>query len=135
MARFTLDESNALLPLVKAIAAEIAERRGQRRNLGRIREDLEKANTPEGLNRSLSNLDARIFEHDTALARASHELEGLGLTVLRLNPLTVHFPGRTRNRHVVFCWQEGEQDLCHGHELGEEEEPRRPLMVRIIDAT
>jgi hypothetical protein len=134
MTQFTLDHSSALLPLVRTIADEIVERRGEKHRLGRIRDELESVPTPEGLTRSLADLAARIFEHDTGLRRAVGEIEALGLSLLRLNPLTIHFPGRTRTGDVVFCWQEGEESLCHGHALGEEEEPRRPLKVRVVDA-
>jgi len=132
-ATFTLDEANSHLPLVRAIAAEIMERRKLRRRLTRERERLEGAATPEGLTLALSDLDARIFEQDQGLDQAQQELLDLGLVVLRTNPLTVHFPGETRNSQVVFCWQEGERSVCHGHAVGEEQEPRRPLKVRITD--
>ena len=133
MARYTLDQSTTILPLVKTIAQEFVERREQRRLLIRERELLSNAATPEGLNLSLTELDANIFSHSNGIARANEELEELGLQVLRQQPLTIHFPGRTRTGNVVFCWQEGEDSLCHGHAVGEEEEPRRPLQVRIID--
>lgn len=134
MAQFTLDQSSALLPLVRTIAEEIVQRRTERQRLTRVRDELESAATPEGLNSSLADLDARILEHDAGMRRSTRELESLGLTVLRINPLTVHFPGRTRNGNVVFCWQEGETSVCHGHLVGEEEEPRRPLKVRVVDS-
>ena len=134
MAQFTLDQSTARLPLVGAIADEIVERRGERIRLVRLRDRLESSTSPEGLVSSLAELDARIFELDTGLSRSVAEIEHLGLKLLRLNPLTIHFPGRTRNGEVVFCWQEGEGSVCHGHALGEEEEPRRPLKVRVVDA-
>ncbi|MHC4513400.1 MAG: DUF2203 family protein [Planctomycetota bacterium] len=132
-ATFSLDEANSQLPLVVAIAAEITERRKLRRRLIRQREGLEAAATPEGLTLALSDLDARIFEQDQGLERCQQELRDLGLVVLRTNPLTVHFPGETRNSKVVFCWQEGERSVGHGHAVGEEQEPRRPLKVRITD--
>ena len=135
MAEFTLDQCSALLPLVGAIADEIVERRGEQQRLVRLRDRLESTNSPEGLTNSLSELDARIFELDSGLARSIAELENLDLKLLRVDPLTIHFPGRTRNGEVVFCWQEGERSVCHGHAIGEEEEPRRPLKVRVVDAS
>lgn len=142
---YTLAEANQALPLIRAIAAELAERRSERRALRRRRELLEGANTPEGLREELAELDARIWEHDEALARCRHEFEELGMTVLRTNPLTIHIPGVTGTPGasgkpvadrtgptpaVVFCWQEGEAAVGHGHPLGEEEDQRRPLRVR-----
>ena len=141
--RYTLKEANQVLKLVRVIAAEMLERRNDRRGLARRRDQLEMAETPEGLRSELAELDARIWEHDEALYHCKHELEDLGLVVLRTNPLTVHIPGRSlpakgrkskanaeaSDREVVFCWQEGEDDVCFGHPLGEEEHQRRPLRV------
>lgn len=126
---YTLQEANQALKLVRAIAAELLERRTERRSLARQREQLEAAETPEGLRSELAELDARIWEHDDALVRCKGELEGLSMTVLRTNPLTVHIPGTSRSGAVVFCWQEGEASVCFGHPPGEEEHQRRPLRV------
>ncbi len=130
-AHFTLKDANRLLPLLRGIGAEIEERRTERQRLARIREDLEAASTPEGLQQSLADLDARIFEHRAAIQSAVAEFESLGLTVLRMNPVTVHIPGRTQRGPIVFCWQLGEEGIEHGHMLGEEDDPRRPLKVTV----
>ena len=127
---YTLQEANQVLRLLRSIAVEVVERRTCRRALARQRSQLEAAVTPEGLRGELAELDARIWEHDEALARCKKELEELGMTVLRTNPLTVHIPGQGRRGEVVFCWQEGETSVCFGHPVGDEEHPRRPLRVR-----
>ncbi|MEO6597901.1 MAG: DUF2203 family protein [Planctomycetota bacterium] len=127
---YSLQEANQALRLVRAIAAEMLERRTSRRALARQREQLEAAVTPEGLRSELAELDARIWEHDEATGRCKAELEDLSMTVLRTNPLTIHIPGMSRTGTVVFCWQEGEGSVCYGHPIGEEEHQRRPLRVR-----
>ncbi len=126
---YTLPEANQVLKLVRAISAELLERRTARRSLSRQRDQLEAASTPEGLRSELAELDARIWEHDEGLTRCKSELEDLSMTVLRTNPLTVHIPGTSRTGAVVFCWQEGESSVCFGHPPGEEEHQRRPLRV------
>ena len=148
--RYNLKEANQVLKLVRVISDEMLERRNDRHRLARRRAQLETAQTPEGLRSELSELDARIWEHDEAIYNCKHELEDLGLTILRTNPLTVHIPGRsapatsrrasgrktakaqatsTPSKEIVFCWQEGEDDVGFGHPLGEEEDQRRPLRV------
>ena len=70
--------------------------------------------------------------HEKVLEMPRHamdELVHLDLSILRLNPVTVHIPGRSAGRPVVFCWQVGDTSIGHGHELGEENDPRRPLKV------
>lgn len=132
---YTLTDTNSLLPLVRAIAAEIVERRSERLELLRRRERLEAAYSPEGFSGALADLDARIYRLDEGIENACRELTDLGLTVLRTNPLTVHFPGTTRTGPIVFCWQEGEDRVTFGHPSGEEEDPRRPLKLRVSDSS
>lgn len=129
---YTLPEANQILRLLRAIAVEFVERRASRKQLGRERDQLEHAHTPEGLSQELAELDARIYEHDEALFACRKEIEGLGMTVLRTNPLTVHIPGQSRSGPVVFCWEEGEGDVCFGHPVGEEMDQRRPLRLKAI---
>ena len=128
---YSFPEANEVLKLVRAIAAEWIERRTLRRKLDRQRRQLEAAVTPEGLRGELAELDARIWEQDEGIARCRLELEGLGMTIFRTSPLTIHIPGHSKNGPVVFCWQEGEAGaVCYGHPVGDEKEHRRPLKVR-----
>ena len=128
--RFTLDQANELLPLLRSIATEIRERRAEQRELSRTRDGLEAARTPEGLDASLDDLEFRLRETRAGVRLAVGEIEALGGHVLRLTPLTVHIPGTTRRGDLVFCWQDGEERIGHGHPPGEEDDPRRPLRVR-----
>lgn len=129
---YTLADANRVLNLVRTIAEEIVERRGTLRCQHRRRELFESCRTPEGMTSTLANLDLRIREEEEAIATCRVELEDLGMTVLRTNPLTVHIPGHSRSGSVVFCWEEGEDSVCFGHPVGEEEEPRRPLRLKAI---
>ena len=128
--RYTLQEADALVPLLGAIAEEIQERRAEQRELARLRDELKAARTPEGLQASLVEIDARLHELAMGLREALLELATLGGSILRLNPLTVHLPGRTRSGEIVFCWQSGEARVGHGHLPGQEDQPPRPLRVR-----
>lgn len=128
--QYTLDEANRLLPLVSAIAREITERRDEKRQTQRMRSELEQARTNEGVGIAVSDLDSRIFELEIGMKNSRRELKALGLHILRSFPLTIHIPGHTQPGPLVFCWQEGETKVCHGHAVGEEEDPRRPLRVR-----
>lgn len=128
---YSLPEANHAMKLVAVIAGEWLERRELRRTLDRRRRLLERATTPEGLRDELAELDARIWEQDEGISACRQEFEDLGMTVFRVNPLTIHIPGNSKNGPVVFCWQEGEGDhVCFGHPIGEEKEQRRPLKVR-----
>jgi len=133
---YTLNEANEALRLVRVIARELAERRDEHRQLTddrrESRERAARRGEAEGADYALA---ARLRELEEASARCRQELEQLGLTILREDPLTLHFPGTSRGRDddapraVVFCWQEGEDTVGFGHADGEEEHPRRPLRV------
>ncbi|MGE0143895.1 MAG: DUF2203 family protein [Planctomycetota bacterium] len=127
--RYTLAEANRLLPLLRSIAAEIEERRSERRELTRMLDELNASHTPEGLGDSVREIEALLFRNREATDAALAEFEHLGLTVLRVSPLTIHIPGRTQRGPLVFCWQFGEESIGHGHLIGEEDDPRRPLRV------
>lgn len=130
MESFTLNQALDILPLVKAIATELVERRTERLRVLRVKEELERSKSPEGLGVAIAELETEVRAHDDALARGRQELERLGLTVLRMHPLTIHFPGRATPQSVVFCWMEGDAGIDHGHLVGEEYGTRRPLLVR-----
>ena len=127
---YTLAEANQILPLVRVIAREFSERRSLRRSMRKERDLLEEANTPEGLRSELAELDARIAEQDEALARCRREFEDMGMHVLQTQPLTLHIRGQNKAGEVVFCWEEGEKAVSHGHERGREEYARRPLRLK-----
>lgn len=133
--RFTLKEANEAVPLLASIAREIEERRAELRELHRQHAALEKAQTPEGLDGAIADLEARLHEVERGLRDALTELKEFGAHVLRMTPLTVHLPGRTRNKDIVFCWQVGETQIDHGHPEGHEEDPRRPLQIRLNHTT
>ncbi len=128
--RFSLDECKAMLPLVRAAADELTERRQQCRRLLHERETLESSQTPEGLTIALADLDQQIHDHEEGILKVHRELSSYGLSVLRLNPLVIHFPGRTRSGDIVFCWREGETTIAHGHPCGKEDEPACPLLLK-----
>lgn len=130
MGPFTLPQACKMLPLVKSIAAELIERRADRDQATKLKRHLEESCSPEGLEGAIHELANQIEGHDAALTKARLELEALGLTVLRMSPLTIHFPGRAELKSVVFCWMEGDESIEHGHLIGEEKQPRRPLQIR-----
>ena len=130
---YTLKLANELLPLLQSIAAEVRSLRTERRELDRMVKELEEedqTNTPEGVESSLTEAQFRLRELTWQLRRCEQEAQALGLTVQNMNPFTIHIPGQTRSGELVFCWEEGERTIAHGHELGEENEPRRPLRIR-----
>lgn len=139
--RYTIEQANEALKLVRVIAAELMERRDTRRDMASHRAKLEAAATPERLRSELAELDARIWEQDEALLRCRRELDDLGMKVFRDDPLTIHIPGqgipkKTRRgqviepgRDLVFCWKEDEASAGFGSNAGDDGQQREPLQV------
>lgn len=125
----TLNEAKALLPLIKAIAAELHDRAAEKRRAEVTLDSLEKARSPEGLCLSRAELQDSIEASEAGIARGRIELERLGVQLQKLRPVTIHIPGRSQKDRLVFCWQEGDSTINHGHARGEEDDPRRPLRI------
>jgi hypothetical protein len=118
LARFTLADCNAILPLIHAIAGELIDRRDQFKRLRRQLQALQQAPTPEGLGTAIADLEARILEQEDGIAAACEELARYGVSVQRLNPLIVHFPSAD-SAESVFCWSERERCVAHRHSASE----------------
>ncbi len=101
-------EAKSLLPLLRAIAKEVRERRSEVQRIEALRTDLDYASltTPEGFASTLQDLDNELRIHQRGLDEALRELYGLGLEVPSIEPLTVHIPGTSNGSEVVFYWQE-----------------------------
>lgn len=119
-ASFTIQECNDLLPLVRAIAAELIERREIYGILVRKQRKLEHSDTPEGLTSALASLDASVWDQENGILRACREIASHGLALQTLNPVVVHFPGVEKD--VVHCWREDEPRITHQHGRGDEAE-------------
>ena len=131
--KYTLEVANHLIPFINAVAGEVRERRIERDGLTSTIEELETTasrTSPEGFHIAVADFALRIRELDRSMDECRKELEKLGLSVQRMDPLTVHIPGSTRSGELVFCWEEGEPQIQHGHESGEEDNPRRPLKTK-----
>lgn len=120
---FTLEEANATLPLVRAITQDLAassfEVFERHRQLNRVmagRELDEGSPYGDELAQVQKNLDQQA-EH---LQEYLEELKQLGIEP-RHGPQgmidTVDFPSEREGRLVYLCWQLGEDEISHWHEL------------------
>jgi hypothetical protein len=132
MRLFTQEEANAALaevrPLVERLVAD-------RQALVALGAELEEVQTLIGGNGG--SLDpSRMGELQEAVAHAAaglaglvEEIQGLGVQVKDLDRGLVDFPTRhpESGETVLLCWELGEQEVAHWHDLEEGFAGRKPL--------
>lgn len=120
---YTIEEANGALPLVRAIVGdivakytEISERKSRLDQIrqtqssgGRGRHDLyreEFVQVEEELEKEIGRLQEYI-----------EELEALGVELKDISRGLVDFRAMMDGREVYLCWQLGEEEVGHWHEL------------------
>jgi hypothetical protein len=131
---FTVEQANAMLPLVRAITtdlvarfAEVADRRQRLRRLVAGR-DLESGDpyTTE-LVQIQEELDKEIRE----LEGYKEELRQLGVELKSPSEGLVDFPSRLDDRPVYLCWQLGEPEVMYWHPKDVGFAGRQPLPATV----
>ena len=126
---FTVEEANAMLPLVKSIARDLCDRS---REVNELRERL-------ALLDNRQRNDADVFSQEVTQIREEYqsrceEIEALAneLVELGIEPKNgpeglVDFPSMMDGRIVYLCWKLGEPEVLHWHELDAGFAARQPL--------
>jgi hypothetical protein len=132
MRLFTQEEANAALPEVRALVERMVE---DRRALVALGGELEELQSLIGGNGG--SLDpSRVGELQEAVAQAAATLAGLvdeiqelGVQVKDLDRGLVDFPARhpESGEPVLLCWELGEAEVAHWHDLEEGFAGRKPL--------
>ena len=125
---FTVEEANATLPLVRAIASDldevarsVADRRDRVAHLMEGRE----IQTGDPYSDELVQTEADI-EHDVRRVKGyAEELRQLGVEPKPGG--LVDFPAEIDGRLVFLCWKLGEEEVMHWHELDAGYAGRQPL--------
>jgi len=129
---FTPAEANGALPLVEPLAERLTEARRSLVTLGAELEALQALVAGNG-----GSLDpSRVGELQEAVARAAadvaglvQELQDLGVQVKDVDRGLVDFPARhpESDDPVLLCWELGEPEVAHWHELETGFAGRKPL--------
>jgi hypothetical protein len=132
MRLFTPEEANAALPDVRPLVERMVD---ERRALVALGEELEAVQALIGGNGG--SLDpSRVGELQEAVARAAgalaavvDEIQELGVQVKDLDRGLVDFPAQhpESGDTVLLCWELGEPDVAHWHDLEEGFAGRKPL--------
>jgi hypothetical protein len=126
---FTVEQANAVLPLVRAITTdlvelsrEVIERRQRLALLTAGRQ-----NTPrDPYSEELSQIEEELDKDQTRLQGFVQELRELGVEPKSAEGL-VDFPSQMDGRLVYLCWKLGEPEVLHWHDLDAGFGGRQPL--------
>ena len=117
---FTIEQANAMLPLVRAITSDLAslagdvvERRHRHALLTAGREF--KKGDPYG--EELVQIESDIQRDGQRLVDYMNELKELGVEPKGAVEGLVDFPAEMDGRIVLLCWKLGESEVLHWHDL------------------
>lgn len=129
---FTLEEANAALPLVKAIARDLAElsrevlERRERLALLRGRRPSDEQNPYA---EELAQIEDELAEDGKRLEEFVEELRELGVEPKNALEGLVDFPARLEGRIVYLCWKLGEPEVLFWHDIEAGFAGRQPLVA------
>src|SRR4051794_26778307 len=107
--RFTLEQANRSLPLVKRIVEDV------------VRTHMLVASRRDALEQATGKDAATAQrEYDSAVERLEQlldELSEVGVELKDYQSGLVDFVGRHEGRDVYLCWKLGEESITHWHEL------------------
>jgi hypothetical protein len=107
--RFTLEQANRALPLVRRVVSDIVQTREQATTL---QSHLEKSTAKEH-KRVQQDLDVAIDKLHAYL----DELTEIGCELKDFQAGLVDFIGHHQGREVNLCWKLGEEKIAYFHEL------------------
>jgi hypothetical protein len=120
--RFTLEQANRALPLVRRIVTDIvrthAAAAGYREALERLTAAREVTATQGDLDRAIDRLGELI-----------DELSDVGVELKDYENGLVDFVGRHEGRDVYLCWKLGEERITHWHEITAGFAGRKPVSL------
>jgi hypothetical protein len=129
---FTLEEANARLPLVRAIATDLSS---LARDLVDRRQRLDsllagrKISSTDVYGDELAEMYKAIERDARRLEEYVDELQELGVEAKGAVEGLIDFPAMIDGRVVYLCWKLGEAEVMHWHELDAGFAGRQPLAV------
>jgi hypothetical protein len=132
---FTIEQANAMLPLVKAITSDLAalakdvvERR-HRLALVTSGRDLKPG---DPYSDELAQMEAELERDATRLQEYVEELRELGVEPKGAVEGLVDFPCHLDGRVVLLCWRLGEPEVLYWHDLDTGFAGRQPLTAGAV---
>ncbi len=131
---YTLDEANAMLPLLRVILRDITtlanELRDRYERVVRLQktQGLDQAHQEE-----VQQLLAEFEGGQDKMREYEQELEKLGVELKDYYTGLVDFRHLRDGKEVYLCWKLGEPDIAHWHELNSGFSGRQKLAEKILN--
>jgi len=118
--RFTLEQANATLPLVRKIVADIVKTHAK---AAQLRQQIEKLDSGKEMTAAQKELDRTIEQ----LQDFANELAAVGAELKDVQIGLIDFIGRHEGRDVCLCWKLGEDAIAFWHEMDAGVAGRKPI--------
>ena len=132
---FTVEEANAMLPLVRAIAGDmVALARDvdeRRERLNRINDHRE-SDSSDPYTDEVAQIEQELEKDIERLNEYARELVQLGVEPKGATEGLVDFPAKMGGRTVCLCWRYDEPEVLYWHEVDGGFAGRQPLTVGSI---
>lgn len=119
--RFTLEQANKSLPLVKRIVGDIVRTHTQ---AAKLQQEYERAG-PRGQKPLLGPLEQMLHRLEDYV----DELSEIGCELKDYQIGLIDFTGRYQGRDICLCWKLGEETITHWHELNSGFAGRKPVSL------
>ncbi|HEY3989976.1 MAG TPA: DUF2203 domain-containing protein [Acidobacteriaceae bacterium] len=134
MKTFTLEEANALLPVVESLLDQaIAAKEEAERLEGEIQSLRQRIFLSGGMTIDIANVAHNRTETEAQVQRAKGsltEIDSIGVQIKDLETGLLDFPCRVEGELVLLCWRRGERRIEYWHTLEAGFRGRQPLDER-----
>lgn len=134
MKTFTLDEAQALLPVVEALLKRALESKQAHEKLETELAELNRRiYLAGGMRVNIADVARRRAEMEAELERVREsmaEMDSIGVQVKDLETGLLDFPCRVDDEIVLLCWRMGETSIEHWHTVEAGFKGRKPLDER-----
>lgn len=132
---FTVEQANAALPLVRAIATDLAnlsrEVLERRDRIAMLRGNRDKDARNPYLD-ELAQAEEELQKDCDRLQEYASELEELGVDLKNGLEGLLDFPAKMDGRYVYLCWKLGEPEVLFWHDLEAGYAGRQPLTAGAV---
>ena len=118
--RFTLEQANRTLPLVRRVVADVVKTHAAVLKLQRELDRLPASKDPAAVQKQLDAAMNRLEDFED-------ELSDIGCELKDHQSGLIDFVGRHQGREVYLCWKLGEERITHWHELDTGFAGRQPV--------